>query len=50
MDFKIKDENPMRKLIDLPDPVRWKLEEKATKEKKSLKVWIQDLLIKISKS
>jgi len=38
----------MKKLIDLPDDVRWKLEALAVDEKKDLKTFIQDILIKVS--
>ena len=37
----------MLRLIDLPDEVRWKLEKLALKQKKSLKKFIEDLLVEL---
>jgi hypothetical protein len=37
----------MKKNIDIPDDIRWELEELALKEKKDLKTFIQDILISI---
>jgi hypothetical protein len=37
----------MKKNIDIPDDIRWKLEALALQEKKDLKTFIQDVLISL---
>lgn len=39
----------MKKIIDIPDDIRWDLELLAKQEKKSLKTFIQDILILLAK-
>jgi len=38
----------MKKLIEIPDEIRWQLQEIAVREKKSLKKFIQDILISVA--
>lgn len=38
----------MRKNIDIPDDVRWELEVLAKQEKKTLKAFIEGVLIKLT--
>ena len=38
----------MKKLIEIPEDIRWKLEELALKDRKPLKTFIEDLLIKVA--
>lgn len=40
----------MKKLIDIPDNIRWKLEELALKKKMSLKKFIEYVLAKLVKN
>lgn len=39
----------MKKLIDIPDEIRWKLQKLATENKLSLKKFIEQSLIKLAK-
>jgi DNA-binding Xre family transcriptional regulator len=38
----------MKKLIEIPEEIRWQLQEMAVKKKKNLKKFIQDILISVA--